>query len=113
MVLDISIPRILPLDDFLFIMMQECVCTLVVDDSDEVSVAAQEFLDHLFSERAKYHVESDITKIFSRYYSLCCYIVYFLIKFSILVSLTYMCVLSFFCCVSMATDYLRGFQKWS
>ncbi|XP_024008438.1 TELO2-interacting protein 1 homolog [Eutrema salsugineum] len=50
----------------IFIMMQECVCTLVVDDSDEVSVGAQEFLDHLFSDRAKYHVESDIIKIFSR-----------------------------------------------
>uniref|UniRef100_A0A1J3EZ89 TELO2-interacting protein 1-like protein n=1 Tax=Noccaea caerulescens TaxID=107243 RepID=A0A1J3EZ89_NOCCA len=48
------------------LVMLECVCTLVVDDSDEVSVAAQDFFDHLFSERAKYHVESDITKIFSR-----------------------------------------------
>ncbi|KAF8049687.1 hypothetical protein N665_2149s0008 [Sinapis alba] len=48
------------------LVMLECVCTLVVDDSNEVSVAAQETLDHLFSERSKYHVESDITKIFSR-----------------------------------------------
>lgn len=53
-------------------MMQECVCTLAVDDSDEVSVAAQEFLDDLFSESTKYHVESDIIKIFSRYCYLCC-----------------------------------------
>lgn len=53
--------------NFLFIMMQECVCTLVVDDSDEVSVGAQETLDHLFSERTKYQVESDISKIFTRY----------------------------------------------
>lgn len=93
-------------------MMQECICTLVVDDSDEVSVAAQEFLDHLFSERAKYHVESDIIKIFSRYYSLCCYIVSFL-SISVFWSFNIdVCVLSFFCCVLMATDYLRGFQKW-
>jgi len=56
-------------------MMQECVCTLAVDDSDEVSVAAQEFLDHLFSESTKNHVESDIKKIFSRYLL---YIVFFL-----------------------------------
>lgn len=48
------------------LVMLECVCTLVVDDSDEVSVAAQETLDHLFSERSKYQVESDISKIFSR-----------------------------------------------
>ncbi|KAL0732056.1 hypothetical protein Bca4012_028150 [Brassica carinata] len=48
------------------LVMLECVCTLVVDDSDEVSVAAQETLDHLFSQRSKYHVESDISKIFSR-----------------------------------------------
>ncbi|CAH2067873.1 unnamed protein product [Thlaspi arvense] len=48
------------------LVMLECVCTLVVDDSDEVSAGAQEFLDHLFSEGAKYHVESDINKIFSR-----------------------------------------------
>ncbi|XP_023644344.1 TELO2-interacting protein 1 homolog isoform X2 [Capsella rubella] len=46
--------------------MLECVCTLAVDDSDEVSVAAQEFLDHLFSERTYHHIESDIIKIFSR-----------------------------------------------
>lgn len=51
-------------------MMQECICTLVVDDYDEVSIAAQELLDHLFSERGKHHVESDIIKIFSRH---CCY----------------------------------------
>ncbi|XP_009128339.1 TELO2-interacting protein 1 homolog isoform X2 [Brassica rapa] len=48
------------------LVMLECVCTLVVDDSDEVSVAAQETLDHLFSERTKYQVESDISKIFTR-----------------------------------------------
>ncbi|KAJ0241840.1 hypothetical protein HA466_0211990 [Hirschfeldia incana] len=48
------------------LVMLECVCTLVVDDSNEVSAAAQETLDHLFSERSKYHVESDISKIFSR-----------------------------------------------
>ncbi|EFH64030.1 hypothetical protein ARALYDRAFT_477087 [Arabidopsis lyrata subsp. lyrata] len=48
------------------LVMLECVCTLAVDDSDEVSVAAQEFLDDLFSESTKYHVESDIIKIFSR-----------------------------------------------
>ncbi|KAG7590687.1 Armadillo-type fold [Arabidopsis suecica] len=48
------------------LVMLECVCTLAVDDSDEVSVAAQEFLDNLFSESTKYHVESDIIKIFSR-----------------------------------------------
>ncbi|CAN8233709.1 unnamed protein product [Cochlearia groenlandica] len=48
------------------LVMLECVCTLVVDESDEVSIAAQEFLDHLFSERAKYHVENDIIKIFSK-----------------------------------------------
>lgn len=64
----------MPPDKFL-IMMQECVCTLAVDDSDEVSVAAQEFLDHLFSESTKNHVESDIKKIFSRYLL---YIVFFL-----------------------------------
>lgn len=50
------------MDNFL----QECVCTMSIDDSDEVSVAAQEFLDHLFSKRKKYQVESDIIKIFNR-----------------------------------------------
>ncbi|XP_010472756.1 PREDICTED: uncharacterized protein LOC104752346 isoform X2 [Camelina sativa] len=48
------------------LVMLECVCTLAVDDSDEVSVAAQEFLDDLFSKRTNHHIESDVIKIFSR-----------------------------------------------
>ncbi|XP_010431644.1 PREDICTED: TELO2-interacting protein 1 homolog [Camelina sativa] len=48
------------------LVMVECICTLAVDDFDEVSVAAQEFLDHLFSKGTNHHIESDVIKIFSR-----------------------------------------------
>lgn len=53
--------------------MQECLCVLVVDASEEVSASAQEFLDYLFSLSGKIHFEDDIAEIFSRFV-LCCLI---------------------------------------
>ncbi|MBA0555087.1 hypothetical protein Golob_014149, partial [Gossypium lobatum] len=44
----------------------ECLCALVVDDSEEISAAAQDFMEYLFSASGKHHVEHDIAAIFSR-----------------------------------------------
>ncbi|XP_018815607.2 uncharacterized protein LOC108987186 [Juglans regia] len=48
------------------LMLLECLCVLVVDDSEVVSVVAQEFLDYLFSLGGKIHSEYDVAEIFSR-----------------------------------------------
>ncbi|OMO55316.1 hypothetical protein CCACVL1_27310 [Corchorus capsularis] len=47
-------------------MFLECLCVLVVDDSEEISAAAQEFMEYLFSGSQKLHVEHDVAAIFSR-----------------------------------------------
>jgi hypothetical protein len=47
--------------------MQECLCVLVGDDTDEVSMAAQQFLNYLFSLSGKNCLERDVVEIFSRF----------------------------------------------
>ncbi|KAF7808337.1 TELO2-interacting protein 1 like [Senna tora] len=49
------------------LMLLECLCALVVDDSDDVSSTAQEFLEYLFSQNWKSLLECDATEIFSRH----------------------------------------------
>lgn len=49
------------------ISLQECLCALVVDDSEEVSAAAQEFLENSFSSIGKNYLVDDVTEIFSRF----------------------------------------------
>lgn len=46
--------------------MQETLCVLVVDDSEEVSAAAQEFLEYSFSS-GKHQLEHDLAEIFHRF----------------------------------------------
>ncbi|KAM6570546.1 hypothetical protein CsatB_018531 [Cannabis sativa] len=48
------------------LMLLECLCALVVDDSVEVSAAAQEFLENSFTTIGKNYLEDDLTQIFSR-----------------------------------------------
>lgn len=48
-------------------MIQECLCALVFDDSDDVSSAAQDFLEYLFSQNWKPLIERDATEIFIRF----------------------------------------------
>lgn len=50
--------------------MQECLCALVIDNDEEVSTAAQEFLEHSFSSNGKKQLEQDVAEIFSRFESL-------------------------------------------
>lgn len=47
--------------------MQECLCVLAIDDSDEVSSASQEFLDDLFLLSGKNNLEHDVGEIFRRF----------------------------------------------
>lgn len=47
--------------------MQECLCVLVIDDAEEVSAGAQEFLESLFSLVGKCQLEQDVAQIFSRF----------------------------------------------
>lgn len=47
-------------------MFLECLCVLVVDDCEEISASAQEFMEYLFSLPKKHHVEHDVAEIFSR-----------------------------------------------
>ncbi|KAE8699110.1 E3 ubiquitin-protein ligase RGLG2-like [Hibiscus syriacus] len=47
-------------------MFLECLCALVIDESEEISAAAQDFMEYLFSASGKHHVEHDIAVIFSR-----------------------------------------------
>ncbi|XP_057461310.1 uncharacterized protein LOC130751695 [Actinidia eriantha] len=48
------------------LMLLECLCVLVCDDSQEVSSAAQVFLGYLFSSSRKHHIQYDFDEIFSR-----------------------------------------------
>ncbi|GLU04997.1 hypothetical protein SLE2022_221220 [Rubroshorea leprosula] len=48
------------------LMFLECLCVLVVDDTEEIAAAAQEFMEYLFSSTGKHFVEHDIAEIFSR-----------------------------------------------
>ncbi|XP_060670317.1 uncharacterized protein LOC107403735 [Ziziphus jujuba] len=47
------------------LMLLETLCVLVVDDSEEVSAAAQEFLEYSFSS-GKHQLEHDLAEIFHR-----------------------------------------------
>ncbi|KAI8007626.1 hypothetical protein LOK49_LG07G03659 [Camellia lanceoleosa] len=48
------------------LMLLECLCVLVCDESEDVSTAAQGFLGYLFSSSRKHHVQYDFAEIFSR-----------------------------------------------
>lgn len=48
------------------LMFMECLCVLVVDDTEEIAAAAQEFMEYLLSSTRKHHIEDDIAEIFSR-----------------------------------------------
>ncbi|MED6184843.1 hypothetical protein PIB30_051341 [Stylosanthes scabra] len=50
------------------LMFLECLCSLVVDDSEDVSSTAQDFLESLmFSQHSKTLIECDATEIFIRH----------------------------------------------
>lgn len=48
--------------------MQECLCILVCDDSEDVSLAAQAFFRYLHSSHGKHHIKHDFTQIFRRWH---------------------------------------------
>uniref|UniRef100_A0A2P2KMP9 Uncharacterized protein LOC105632012 n=1 Tax=Rhizophora mucronata TaxID=61149 RepID=A0A2P2KMP9_RHIMU len=48
------------------LMLLECLCVFVVDDCEEISVPAQQFMECLFSARGKNHVCSDVAAILNR-----------------------------------------------
>lgn len=48
------------------LMLLECLFTSVCDDSEEVSVAAQEFLEFLLSSQEKHAIEDDVAEILKR-----------------------------------------------
>ncbi|KAJ0099748.1 hypothetical protein Patl1_20854 [Pistacia atlantica] len=48
------------------LMLLECLCVLVVDDYEDISAAAQEFLEYLFSPKGKHHMKLDILDVFNR-----------------------------------------------
>ncbi|GLU05006.1 hypothetical protein SLE2022_221310 [Rubroshorea leprosula] len=45
---------------------EECLCVLVVDDTEEIAAAAHGFMEYLFSSTGKRFVEHGIAEIFSR-----------------------------------------------
>lgn len=47
--------------------MQESLCILACDDSEEVSSASQSFFGHLLSSHGKLHVKYDVEEIFNRF----------------------------------------------
>ncbi|PNX85424.1 hypothetical protein L195_g041493, partial [Trifolium pratense] len=49
------------------LMLLECLCALAVDDSDDVSSTAQDFLECLFSQSWKSRIEHDAAEIFIRH----------------------------------------------
>ncbi|XP_058724171.1 uncharacterized protein LOC131595731 isoform X2 [Vicia villosa] len=49
------------------LMLLECLCALAVDESDDVSSTAQDFLGCLFSQSWKSRIEHDAAKIFIRH----------------------------------------------
>lgn len=57
------------LPDTSLLIIQECTCVLVCDDSEEVSSVAQEFFGYLFSSNRE-HLEHDVAAIFSRFIAL-------------------------------------------
>ncbi|XP_031115068.1 uncharacterized protein LOC116019112 [Ipomoea triloba] len=48
------------------LMLLECLCILVCDDSEDVSLAAQAFFRYLHSSHGKHHIKHDFTQIFRR-----------------------------------------------
>ncbi|KAL9412505.1 hypothetical protein AB3S75_046018 [Citrus x aurantiifolia] len=48
------------------LMLLECLCVMVVGDDEEISVAAQEFLECLFLYSGKHCVKFDVSDIFGR-----------------------------------------------
>ncbi|KAL9226053.1 hypothetical protein vseg_001907 [Gypsophila vaccaria] len=48
------------------LMLLECLCILVCDDSEEVSAAAQDFLGFLFSTLGKHTVQDDVAELLNR-----------------------------------------------
>lgn len=62
-----SVTSFLNVQKYVFWHLQECLCLLVVDDSEEVASSAQEFLECLFSSDRKEHVEHDIMEILNRF----------------------------------------------
>ncbi|GJZ12800.1 TELO2-interacting protein 1 [Tanacetum coccineum] len=48
------------------LMLLECLCALVCDDDEEVSEAAQMFLESLFSSSGRHHLQRDFADIFNR-----------------------------------------------
>ncbi|XP_021766499.1 uncharacterized protein LOC110730962 [Chenopodium quinoa] len=48
------------------LMLLDCLCNLACDDSEDVSLPAQDVLGLLFSSDGKYTVEDDLAEIFSR-----------------------------------------------
>ncbi|KAF5184034.1 Arm repeat superfamily protein [Thalictrum thalictroides] len=48
------------------LMMLECLCVLVCDDSEEVSIVAQEFLESFFMGNDKDLIQHEIAEIFNR-----------------------------------------------
>lgn len=47
-------------------MIQECLCALVVDVSNDVSSTAQDFLECLFSQNLQHVIKRNATEIFIR-----------------------------------------------
>ncbi|KAL2897187.1 TELO2-interacting protein 1-like protein [Bienertia sinuspersici] len=48
------------------LMLMECLCFLVCDDSKDISMPAQTFLGFLFSSHGKYTIEDDLAELFNR-----------------------------------------------
>lgn len=48
-------------------MIQECLCALVVDVSNDVSSTAQDFLECLFSQNLKHVIKHNAAEIFIRF----------------------------------------------
>ena len=46
--------------------LQECLCFLVCDDSEAVSLDAQESVESLLMYKNKYFLESDLALLFNR-----------------------------------------------
>lgn len=51
----------------LLLLMQECLCALVIDDSEEVSAGAQESLRNLFTLIGENQLGHDVAQIFTRF----------------------------------------------
>lgn len=49
--------------------MQECLCALAIDESEDVSFTAQEFLEYLFCITGNDQLQHDLAKIFVRFLS--------------------------------------------